>query len=230
MIHVDISVLLPLRDAESTVARLVTTAEAIHERVTSRHHANGRALVLEILALDERSGDNTSSMLSVLHGQHPQLRTVQDLVRGSALRAAARLARGDVWLVIDRPVAIDLAAWAVGQVIVGQRAAIVPGEILAIHRSVGVDVLRTLDGGLAVAQRVCARYLRRLGETPALCPAPDTSRLDRALFFLRSRTDRVGLGFLDRPPPARAGVLDDTDAPADPARARSGSILRRRLL
>jgi hypothetical protein len=240
VIHVDISVLLPLRDAESTVAALVNTAEAIHERVTTRHHANGRALGLEILALDERSGDNTSSMLSVLHGQHPHLRTLQDLARGSALRAAAKLARGDVWLVIDRPVAIDLAAWAVGQVIVGQRAAIVPGEILAIHRSVGVDVLRTLDGGLAVAQRVVARYLRRLGETPALCPAPATSRLDRARFFLRSRSDRVGLGFLDRPQPVPRGGGGAADSgthsasgastsSGDGARVR-GSILRRRLL
>lgn len=215
MIHVDISVLLPLRDAEGTVATLVQIAEAIHARVASRHHVDGRALALEILALDERSGDNTSSMLSVLHGQHPELRTLQDLDRGSALRCAARLARGDVWLVFDRPVVPELAAWAVGQVIVGQRAAIVPGEILAIHRSVGVDVLRSLDGGLAVAQRVVARYLRRLGETPAQCPAPSATRLDRALVFLRGQSGRVGLGFLDRPVPTlREGA----------------SILRSRLL
>ena len=222
VIHVDISVLLPLRDAESSVASLVQTAQSVHAKVSSRHHANGRALALEILALDERSGDNTSSMLSVLHGQHAQLRTLQDLDRGSALRCAARLARGDVWLVFDRPVSVDLAAWAVGQVIVGQRAAIVPGEILAIHRSVGVDVLRTLDGGLAVAQRVVARYLRRLGETPAHCPAPAATRLDRARVFLRGQSGRVGLGFLDRPTP----TTGDGAATA----SRDASILRRRLL
>ncbi|MBX7077814.1 MAG: hypothetical protein K1X88_01425 [Nannocystaceae bacterium] len=210
MIHVDVSVLLPLRDAEPMVAPLVRTAELVQEIVMDRHHASGRPLAFEFLALDERSGDNTASVLSVLHGQQPQLRTIQDLDRGSALRHAARLARGDVWLVLDHPVDPDLAAWAVGQIIVGQRAAIIPGELLALHRSAGVDVLRALDGGLVVAQRVVARYLRRLGETPAFSPAPGVTRLHRALVFLRGHTGRVGLGFLDRPLP---GPLRPRQAP-----------------
>lgn len=214
MICVDVSVLLPLRDAEEMVGPLVHTAELVHEQLRTRH----AELAVEILALDERSGDNTSSVLSVLHGQLPQLRTLQDLDRGTALRFAARLARGDVWLVLDHPVEPELAAWAVGQVIAGQRAAIVPGEILALHRTVGVDVLRELEGGLAVAQREVARYLRRLGHRPAFSPAEGATRLDRALVFLRGHSGRVGLGFLDRPLSIKDSVK------------QRASILRTRLL
>ncbi|MBC8069270.1 MAG: hypothetical protein IAG13_13120 [Deltaproteobacteria bacterium] len=207
----DVSVLLPLRDAEAMVGPLVHTAQAVHQQLCARHVGPHGELALEILALDERSGDNTSSVLSVLHGQLPQLRTLQDLERGSALRCAARLARGDIWLVIDHPVEPELAAWAIGQVINGQRAAIVPGEILALHRTVGVDVLRELDGGLAVAQREVARHLRRLGQRPAFSRAADATRIDRALLFLRGQSARVGLGFLDRPVVAvlrqRASIL-----------------------
>jgi hypothetical protein len=214
MICVDVSVLLPLRDAEEMVGPLVHTAELVHELLRARH----AELAIEILALDERSGDNTASVLSVLHGQLPQLRTLQDLDRGAALRFAARLARGDVWLVLDHPVEPELAAWAVGQVITGQRAAIIPGEILALHRTVGVDVLRELEGGLAVAQREVARYLRRLGHRPAFSPADGATRLDRALVFLRGHSGRVGLGFLDRP----LSIKDTVKQRA--------SILRTRLL
>lgn len=214
MICVDVSVLLPLRDAEEMVGPLVHTAELVQEQLRARHSE----LAFEILALDERSGDNTASVLSVLHGQLPQLRTLQDLDRGTALRFAARLARGDVWLVLDHPVEPELAAWAVGQVIAGQRAAIVPGEILALHRTVGVDVLREVEGGLAVAQREVARYLRRLGHRPAFSPAEGATRLDRALVFLRGHSGRVGLGFLDRP----LSIKDTVKQRA--------SILRTRLL
>jgi hypothetical protein len=216
MIRVDVSVLLPMRDAEAMVGPLVHTAQLVHQLLCARHPGPNGELALEILALDERSGDNTSSVLSVLHGQLPQLRTLQDLERGTALRFAARLARGDIWLVIDHPVEPELAAWAVGQVITGQRAAIVPGEILALHRTVGIDVLREQGGGLAVAQREVARYLRRLGHAPAFSRPAEATRLDRALVFLRGHSARVGLGFLDRPVAA--------------ALRQRASILRSRLL
>ncbi len=220
MIHVDVSVLLPLRDAEAMVGPLVHNAELIHELLRARH---SEAMTIEILALDERSGDNTAAVLSVLHGQLPQLRTLQDLDRGTALRFAARLARGDIWLALDHPVAPELAAWAVGQVITGQRAAIVPGEILALHRTVGVDVLRELEGGLAVAQHEVARYLRRLGHRPAFSPAASATRLDRALVFLRGHSAKVGLGFLDRP-------VSIGDVPVASSLRQRASILRGRLL
>src|SRR6185503_19105626 len=117
---------------------LVRSAVAIRERVLARESGRDRPLAFEVLALDERSGDNTASVLSVLHGQVPYLRTLQDLDRGTAIRSASRVARGDVWLVLDRPVDPELAGWAVAQVLGGRRAAIVPGEILVVHRSVGV--------------------------------------------------------------------------------------------
>ena len=93
MIHVDISVMLPVRDAEASVAPLVRSAVATRERVLARERGRERPLAFELLALDERSGDNTASVLSVLHGQVPYLRTLQDLDRGTAIRSASRVAR-----------------------------------------------------------------------------------------------------------------------------------------
>ncbi|HET6581887.1 MAG TPA: hypothetical protein VFG69_00545 [Nannocystaceae bacterium] len=199
MIHVDISVMLPVRDAEASVAPLVRSAVAVRERVLARETGRERPLAFELLALDERSGDNTASVLSVLHGQVPYLRTLQDLDRGAAIRSASRVARGDVWLVIDRPVDAELAGWAVAQVLGGRRAAIVPGEILVVHRSVGVAVLRELAGGLATAQRLVTRHLRHSGESPAFSPPDENGRVGRAIVFLRSQAGRVGLASLDRP-------------------------------
>lgn len=191
--------MLPVRDAEASVAPLVRSAVAIRERVLARESGRDRPLAFEVLALDERSGDNTASVLSVLHGQVPYLRTLQDLDRGTAIRSASRVARGDVWLVLDRPVDPELAGWAVAQVLGGRRAAIVPGEILVVHRSVGVAVLRDLSGGLATAQRLVTRHLRQSGESPAFSPPDENGRVGRAIVFLRSQAGRVGLASLDRP-------------------------------
>jgi hypothetical protein len=191
--------MLPVYDAERMVAPLVRSAVATRDCVLARDHGRDRALAFELLALDERSGDNTASVLSVLHGQVPYLRTLQDLDRGTAIRSASRVARGDVWLVIDRPVDPELAAWAVVQVLGGRRAAIVPGEILVVHRSVGVAVLRELSGGLASAQRVVTRHLRQHGQSAAFSPPDENGRLGRAIVFLRSQAGRLGLARLDRP-------------------------------
>lgn len=191
--------MLPVYDAERMVAPLVRSAVATRDCVLARVQGGDRPLAFELLALDERSGDNTASVLSVLHGQVPYLRTLQDLDRGTAIRSASRVARGDVWLAMDRPVDPELAAWAVVQVLGGRRAAIVPGEILVVHRSVGVAVLRELSGGLASAQRVVTRYLRQNGQSVAFSPPDENGRLGRAIVFLRSQAGRVGLARLDRP-------------------------------
>jgi hypothetical protein len=137
--------------------------------------------------------------LSLLHGQIPNLRTLQDLDRGTAIRRAAKVARGRVWLVIDREIDPELAAWGVGQVIRGQRAAIVPGEILALDRALGLTVLGDLSGGLVSAQRAVSRYLRGQNTQPAWSPPSDRRAVSRARLFVRGRLAKVGLGWLDRP-------------------------------
>ncbi len=220
MIHVDVSVLLPLHDAEATVAALVREAAAIADAVGGRPGSE-RVRGVEILALDERSGDNTASMLSVLHGQHPSLRTLQDLEPGSALRAAAKVARGDVWLVFDHAIDLDLAAWAVTSVYAGQPAAIVPGVVLALGRALGTTCFKRLDGGLVTAQRSVARQLRREGRAPAFSPAPRGSFLDRLWLGVRQSSASVGIACLDRPSPAPGELVDGL--------RRRALTLRRRL-
>lgn len=196
----ELSVIVPLRDQEKHVAPIIRGAAKVAQHVRRPGDADADVpLSFEILALDERSGDNTLSVLSLLHSQIPSLRTLQDLDRGASIRRAARLAKGEVWLVIDHVVDPHLAAWGVGQVLRGQRAAIVPGELLALDRALGVTILPGQSGGLVSASRATARYLRNQNTQPAWSPAPDRGPVSRARLFVRGRLSRVGLGWLDRP-------------------------------
>jgi hypothetical protein len=186
-----ISVFLLLRDLEPTVARLVRSANVAAASIGAE---------CEILALDERSGDNTLSVLSLLHRTIPALRTFQDLPRGGALQEGARVARGAVWLILDHPVEDpELMRWALREVLEhGKAAAIVPGEVLAIDAATGATVLAALRGGLVSAQRAVAAALVNQG-TLARRPAPDQGLAGRALLFVRGRLGRLGLPHLDRP-------------------------------
>jgi glycosyltransferase involved in cell wall biosynthesis len=191
----EVSVIVPARDAEGWVAMAVRQAARI-QQVVERNF--GRTVEFEILVLDERSGDNTLSVLSVLHGQIANLRTVQDLEPGTALRRASRLARADAWLVVDHPVDAELAAWAIGQVLRGHRAALVDGELLAVDRTTGAATLGR-GGGLACAQSSVVRYLRKRGDRPVRSPRSDARRLARVIWFLRKSVATLGFGRLDAP-------------------------------
>ena len=196
----DVTVIMPARDVERSVAAMVRTAVKIEDLVERPPERQGAGpLVFEHIALDERSGDNTLSVLSVLHGQIPNLRTLQDLAPGTSIRRASAVARGDVWLVIDHAVDPELAGWGLSQVLRGQRAAVVPGEILALDRHVGTEVLRSLSGGLVSAQNAVVRYLRARHEQPAWIPPTQRSTVARARLLVRGSLGRLGLTRFDRP-------------------------------
>lgn len=190
---VQLSVILLLRNREPAVAAMVRQAAALGRSTVGDQ---GR---FEVLALDEHSGDNTLSLLSVLHGKLPELRTIQEVREGTAVAQAARTARGEKWLFLDREVEPELLRWGVRQLAGGQRAAVVPGEILAVEARLGAHVLADLYGGLVSAQQAVARELAARGSRPATRPAPDRGLTERALLFLRGRLGMVGLGQLDRP-------------------------------
>ncbi len=156
-------------------------------------------LPFEILALDERSRDNTLSVLSILHAKVPQLRTISDLEPGTALMRAARSAHGRVWLITDGLLDPDHALWATRQVFCGDRAAVIPGELLAIRRNLGQATLGWLRGGLITAQQEVERMLGANGERPAWSPPRESGVRERASRFVRGRLGRLGLGHLDRP-------------------------------
>lgn len=196
-----VSVILPVRDMERAVASMVRSAARIQQHLGS---PEGEEISFELLALDERSGDNTLSVLSVLHAQIPNLRTLQDVEVGTSIRRAAKVARGDVWLFIDHAVDPELAGWAISQILSGQRAAVVPGELLAVDRVVGIAVLHELTGGLVSAQNAVVRYLRGRGETPAFSPPPRGGPLARARLLIRGGLGRLGLARFDRPRPPRS--------------------------
>ncbi len=190
---VQLSVILLLRNREPAVAAMVRQAAALGRNFVKEGDR------FEVLALDEHSGDNTLSLLSVLHGRLPELRTIQEVREGTAVAQAARTARGEKWLFIDREVEPELLRWGVRQLAGGHRAALVPGEILALEARLGAHVLADLYGGLVSAQQAVVRELAGRGSRPATRPAPDRGLTERALLFLRGRLGMVGLGQLDRP-------------------------------
>lgn len=190
---VDLSILLVLRDLEPAVAGMVRDVADLAAALPGPPS-------VEILALDEQSGDNTLSVLSILHSRVPELRTLQDIARGHALQLGARVARGRTWLCLDHPVPPELLRWALRQVHEhGLPAALVPGEVLAVTARVGAEALPGLRGGLSAAQTTIERALRRRGDTPAWRPAPHRGVTERALHYLRARLGRLGLAPLDRP-------------------------------
>lgn len=189
---VQLSVILMLRNREPAVAGMVRTAVEL-----------GRASVgagnFEVLALDEHSGDNTLSLLSVLHGRVPELRTLQEVREGTAVATGLRTARGEHCILFDRVVDPELARWGVRQLAAGHRAAVVPGEILGVETRLGAHVLGSLYGGLVSAQHAVEEAVGARGGHVAWRPAPDRGLLERAVLVVRRRLGWVGLGQLDRP-------------------------------
>ncbi len=161
--------------------------------------ASTHPFAYEILALDQNSTDNTLSVLSILHGQFAELRTVGDLEPATAVMRAARMARGDVWLFLDREVDQELCHWGARQVFRGHRAAIVPGELLAVERGLGQATLGWLRGGLVAGQDAVEKTLAAQGEHPVRSPPPDRGLKERARLLLRGRLSRLGFGAFDRP-------------------------------
>jgi hypothetical protein len=206
-----LTIALCLRGDEARLADMVKTAVEVADALASEHaagewrdatrereEASIEALGFELLALDESSRDNTPSVLSILHGKLPQLRSIQDLAPGTAVRAAARSALGRVWLLVDAPFDSQHALWATRQVFCGDQAALVPGEVLAVRRNLGQAALGWHAGGLVGAQREVERLLAGHGQQPAWSPPRERALRSTAKLFARGQLGRLGLGRFDR--------------------------------
>jgi hypothetical protein len=208
-----LTIALCLRDDEARLADMVKAAVEVAETLASEHaagewreeaslgappHAPGHELEYELLALDESSRDNTPSVLSILHAKLPQLRTLQDLAPGTAVRTAARSALGRAWLIIDAPFDPQHGLWATRQVFCGDQAALVPGEVLAVRRNIGQAALGWHAGGLVGAQREVEQLLAGHGQQPAWSPAREQALRSSAKLFARGQLGRLGLGRFDR--------------------------------
>jgi hypothetical protein len=192
----DLTVIMSLRDAEPWLAR---HTRALVQTIRGMTNGDGEPLAFEILALDQRSRDNTLAVLSLLSAKIEPLAAFQDVPPGTAILRAARLARGDVWLIVDRDADLELTRWAIEEVLRGHRAATVPAELLAVHRAVATTALGWSRGGLVTAQREVRRTLSRRGETPVVHPARGRGLAGRIRRFVRARASRLGLPGLDRP-------------------------------
>lgn len=220
----DLTIALCLRDDESRLADMAKAAVEVADALVREYAAGEWAdatrpvpgdsrypgereepdsgdrshLSYELLALDESSRDNTLSVLSILHAKLPHLRTIQGLAPGTAVMRAARSAQGRVWLIVDAPFEPEHGLWATRQVFCGDRAAIVPGEVLAVHRNLGQAALGWLTGGLVSAQHEVERMLESHGQRPAWSPPRERAFGARARLFVRGRLGRIGLGQFDR--------------------------------
>jgi hypothetical protein len=221
----DLTIALCLRDDETRLADMARAAVEVAETLASEYAAGEwadatrptpseqasdppreeadpredlRAFDYELLALDESSRDNTLSVLSILHAKLPCLRTLQGLAPGTAVMRAARTAQGRVWLVVDAPFDPDHGLWAARQVFCGDRAAMIPGEVLAVHRNLGQAALGWLTGGLVSAQHEVEQMLDSHGQRPAWSPPRERALRARARLFVRGRLGRLGLGQFDR--------------------------------
>lgn len=180
---VELSLILCLRNSETKVTALVRNSVELATSIKfplleSRINSAGSlardgadrsdAPSFEILACDERSTDNTLSILSILFTQVPNLRSLQDLARGNSLMRAAHTARGRIWLIAADILEVEHGAWAIDQVLnKGKRAAMIPDELLALDHSLARDIFSWFRGELAAGQRKVAQELKRRGEMPA---------------------------------------------------------------
>jgi glycosyltransferase involved in cell wall biosynthesis len=204
-----LTIALCLRDDEARLADMAKAAVEVAETLArelaagewcddTREQAISVDLDYELLALDESSRDNTLSVLSILHAKLPQLRSIQDLAPGTAVLRAARAAQGRVWLIADAPFEPQQGLWATRQVFCGDRAALVPGEVLAIRRNLGQAALGWHAGGLVGAQREVERLLAGQGRQAAWSHPRERALRSSARLFARGQLGRLGLGRFDR--------------------------------
>lgn len=192
----DLSIILSLHDAEPYLARLVNTLVTISRNLEL---PGGGKPSFELLAMDERSRDNTLAILSLLSGRIEELQAFQDIPRGTAIMRASRLARGKTWLILDHNVDLELTRWAVQEVMRGHRAATVPGQLLAVEADLAEDSLAWMRGGLVAAQREVKRGLALRGERALRHPSPRRRWFHRLHRRARVQLARFGLGRFDRP-------------------------------
>ena len=192
----DLSIILSLHDAEPYLARLV---KALVAMARDLELPTGGKPSFEVLAMDERSRDNTLAVLSLLTGRIEELQAFQDVPRGTAIMRASRLARGKPWLIIDANVDLELTRWAVQEVMRGHRAATVAGQLLAVEADLAENSLGWMRGGLVAAQREVKRGLAQRGERALRHPSPRHRWFHRLHRQARVQLARFGLGRFDRP-------------------------------
>ena len=190
---IEISFVLLLRNNERELANLLRTAqEAVRSHLDDSLPIEGR---YEILACDLKSHDNTLSVLSVLHNQYRELRTVANLPAKAAIARGAQLARGRYWLFGDARMTAATASWALSTLRNGTQLASIPDELLAIEVELGRVCLRTCHGDLEDAQIAALSHARRHDARILLGRSTQPSALHSLLQRIREKVEPVPLKF-----------------------------------
>ena len=198
--NVDCSLILACRDQEAALPDMVRSMLVVAQSIAHPGQEAGAAS-FEILALDERSRDNSLSVLAMLQTQIAQL-AIYDAVRpGEAIKSGVARARGRILVIADRRVRISHGRWAAETVLGAHHAALVPEEVLAVRRDLAERSLLNLRGGLVGAQRAVTAEMLAEGQRPAYAPANAEGIKDRTRRWLRGRASAwsVTARTFDRP-------------------------------
>ena len=148
-------------------------------------------LSYEILALDERSHDNSLATLALLQSQIAQLAVYDDIRPGEAIKTGIARSQGRLLVFLDGPAPVDHGIWAVEAVLNHHPAALVPEGVLVVRRDLAERCLAKLRGGLVRAQRTVQATLARLDATAAYAPARADGLRDRTRRWLRGQASAV---------------------------------------
>lgn len=124
----DVTAVVICRDDEERVGHAIRRLGA---------HLRALGLHAEILAVDEHSGDNTVSLLTLLRRELPELKVVAGVAPGRGFLEAARRARGRSLVLLDARCDSPLAplGFALARLDAGMDALAVSGRLLVLHRT-----------------------------------------------------------------------------------------------
>lgn len=187
--QVGLSVMLLVRNAEENLPAACRQCDALAQ-IAADLRPNFPPQP-EILVFDHDSTDNSLSALQLLARKHPQLRIFAHSERGSAIKRGARCARGNYWLIADSALSPDLSRWTLRELLDGQPAAIIGGQMLGLPRELGAEALSWHRGGLwsaqlRVTQLLNQRYLGPVRKNPRL-----SGKLGRLQLEMQARLQRA---------------------------------------
>lgn len=153
-VHLDLSVISLVRNAESALPKLLSRADELRAQISPQAS-------FELLFFDHDSTDNSLSALQLLSRRHTHLRIFAHTRLGSAIKRGARCARGALWVFMDSLPRADALSWVLSQLREGHPAAAIDGEVLGITRNRGISTLSWHQGGMWAAQRSVQAAFRR---------------------------------------------------------------------
>jgi hypothetical protein len=135
---------------------------AIRKIVT---HLRALGCQFEVLAVDERSGDNSLALLALLQRQFPELHVLAGANAGEGFGRGVAAARGRSLLLVDprRDPQLGPLQWALGRIEAGRDAVLLKGRYVVARRLPTWTALSQSRGRGEDFERAFARKARAAG-------------------------------------------------------------------